>query len=180
MLRSILAVLAASVITFMWGWISWEILPWHQPIPFENEDVVVEAIKANTSSHAIYAYPAWKMSEDTQKKSIQGPVIYAMVRPGPNDYSTMTSGMIQGFLINILASTALLLLIQKSGHTEFLDRLSVALLAGLFLGIVSALYPWNWLEAPGMETIATLADGIIPWTLAGAAIAAILPKKRTA
>ncbi len=186
MLRSILAVLAASVITFMWGWISWGMLPWHQPTPFENEDAVVEVIKANTSKHGMYAYPAWSemhaedKAEGYMKKWTDGPSIYAMVRPGGEADATMTSGMIQGFLINILASTALLLLIQKSGHTEFLDRLSMALLAGLFLGIVSALYPWNWLEAPGMETLATLADGIIPWTLAGAAIAAILPKKRPA
>ena len=186
MFRSILAVFVASIIAFIWGWVSWGMLPWHQPIPFENEEAVIEVIQANTSKHAMYGYPAWSemQSEDGGeaylKKWQDGPSIYAMVRPGRNEEASMTSGMLSGFIINILASTALLLLIQKSGHSEFLDRLSIALLAGLFLGIVSALNPWNWLEAPGLHTIGVLADGIIPWTLAGAVIAAILPKKKAA
>ena len=177
MLRSILAVLAASVIVFIWGYLSWGVLPWHQPQPFENGDAVSQVIKANTSEHGMYAYPGWAtMREDSYSEQwSNGPTVYAMVRPGPRDKEDLNSTMLHGFLINILAASALLLLIQKSGHTEFLDRLSIALLAGLFL--VSSLNAWNWMEFPGMETIATLADGIVPWTLAGAAIAAILPKK---
>jgi hypothetical protein len=186
MLRSIVAVLVASVVTFVWGWVSWGILPWHQPKPFENEAAVVEVIKANTSEHAFYGYPDWSEMQSSDegasflKKRSEGPSIYAMVRPGPKEGATMTTEMLSGFFINILASTALLLLIQKSAHTEFLDRVSIALLAGLFLAIVSALYPWNWLEAPGLHTIGALADGIIPWTLAGIVMALILPKRKPA
>jgi len=185
MIRSLLAILAASILNFIYGWISWGMLPWHQPEPFENEDAIAEAIKANTSKHAIYSYPDWTEMQTASDEEGQqayltkwraGPSIYAMVRPGTNSDASMTTGMLSGFSISVLASTALFLLIRKSGHTEFLDRVSVALLAGLFLGIVSALYPWNWLEYPGRETVATLCDGIIPWTLAGVVMALIMPK----
>lgn len=185
MKRSILAILAASLLNFIYGWISWGMLPWHQPEPFENEDAIVAAIKANTSKHGMYSYPDWsemhtaESEEDQQaylKKWSDGPAVYAMIRPGTNSEASMTTGMLSGFLISVLASTVLFILIRKSGHTNFRDRVTVAFLTGLFVGIVSALYPWNWLEFPGMETVATFCDGIIPWTLAGVVMALILPK----
>jgi len=185
MKRSILAILAASILNFIYGWISWGMLPWHQPEPFENEGAIVAAIKANTSKHAFYSYPDWSEmqtapNEEGQqaylKKWGEGPSVYAMVRPGPNPDASMTTGMLSGFLISVLASTVLFLLIRKSGHSKFRDRVTVAFLTGLFLGIVSALYPWNWLEYPSMATVATFCDGIIPWTLAGVVMALIMPK----
>lgn len=189
MIRSILAILAASILNFVYGWISWGMLPWHQPEPFENEDAVVKAIKANTSKHAIYSYPDWSEmqtaeDEDGQqaylKKWSEGPAIYAMVRPGKKPDATMSTGMLSGFLVSVLACSVLFVLIRKSGHTKFRDRVCIAFIAGLFLGIVSALYPWNWLEYPTLATFASLCDGIIPWTLAGAVMALIMPKTNPA
>lgn len=189
MLRSILAILAAAILNFIYGWISWGMLPWHQPKPFENEDAVVKAIRANTSEHAIYSYPDWSEMQNAGDKEGQeaylkkwsdGPAIYAMVRPGKREDASMGTGMFSGFLVSILASSILFLLILKSGHSTFRDRVLVAFLAGVFLGVVSALYPWNWLEYPGMATIASLCDGIIPWTLAGVVIALLMPKAKHA
>lgn len=180
MVRTSLAILVAAVINFMWGWGSWSVFGWHQPETFENPDAVVEVLKANAPDHGIYAYPAWDPQADPAAAETQwkeGPYIFATVRPNPAPELSMQGTMIKGFIISILAASALVLLIQKSGHSTFVDRVSVALLAGLFLGIVSALYPWNWLESPGLHTIGLLADGIIPWTIAGAAIAMILPPK---
>ena len=178
MIRTCLAVVVAATIAFTWGWGSWSLFGWHQPQAFENSDAVVEVLMANSPTHGMYAHPRWDPNLDPAEHEArwkEGPHIYAMVRPDPAPGLSMQGAMIKGFLINILAATALVLLIQKSGHSSFLDRTSMALLAGLFLGIVSALNPWNWLESPGLHTIGVLADGIIPWTIAGAAIAMILP-----
>ena len=189
MKRPILAILAASIFNFIYGWVSWGMLPWHQPEPFENEDAIVAAIKENTSKHAMYSYPDWSEMQKAEDKDGQqayldkwreGPSVYAMVRPGTNTEASMTTGMLSGFLISVLACTVLFILIQRSGQTTLKGRVSVAFLVGLFVAIVSALYPWNWLEYPGLETVATFCDGIIPWTIAGTIMALITPKANPA
>ncbi|MGJ8696691.1 MAG: hypothetical protein ACSHYF_10260 [Verrucomicrobiaceae bacterium] len=180
MAKSIIAVLVASVIVFIWGMTSWGFLGWHQPAAFENEAEVAAVLKKNTTEHAVYAYPQWSNDPDydTAGKATEGPFIYATVAP---DGVPMGAGstFVIGFLINVLGSTILLVLMQNSRQQSFPGRLSIALLAGLFLGVVSGANPWNWIALPGLETVGHIFDGIIPWTLAGAAMAAILPEEAT-
>ncbi|NNC90517.1 MAG: hypothetical protein HKN82_18840 [Akkermansiaceae bacterium] len=188
MLRTALAVLASTVILFVWGSLSWSVFGWHMPKDFKDGEAVAAVLKANCEEHGNYAYPSWSMmnapaeEQEAAKKTMDqawkdGPFIYATVRPGALPNYNMGSLMVRQVGIVLLASFTLVFLIQKSKHNAFLDRLSMAVLAGLLLGIMSALPAWNWMELPGRDTVALLLDGIISLTLAGAAIAVILPKR---
>ncbi len=183
MLRTIIAVAAATVIVFGCGMISWRALPWHQPLDFEDGEAVAKVIKENADQHGTYAFPSRRQEEgrtpqDMEAEWKKGPFIYATVRPGPKPDMNMGATMIQQLLVVILASITMVFLIQKSRHDAFLDRLSMAVLAGLLLGIMSSLPPRIFLEST--ETLASFLDAVIPWSIAGAAIAAILPKRSTA
>ena len=182
MVRTSLAVVSSTIILFVWGSLSWSLFPWHQPREFKDAAAVGEVIKAHTDGHGVYAYPSWKQGEgrtpaDMEKEWAEGPYIWATVRPGSRPDLDIGGIMLRQVGIVLLASVTLLFLIQKSKHNAFLDRLSIAVLAGLLTGILSALPQWNWLETPGRETLAFFFDGIISITLAGAAIALILPKR---
>ncbi len=176
MKRSIIAVIVGGLIAFVWGFLSWTVFPWHQPVPFENESEVATFLKQQVSSHNVYAYPAWDHSKeyDHLAKTKAGPYVYATIRPQGAEPS-MAVHMTVGILTNMLAAAVLVFMIQNSRQHTFPGRLSIALLAGLFLGVMTAGPPWNWLGLPGTHAFAFLCDGIIPWTLAGAAIAKILP-----
>jgi hypothetical protein len=183
MLRTVLAVAASTLIVFVWGALSWSVLPWHQPLDFKDADAVAKVIKENAPEHGTYALPSWKHEEGrTQeimmKEREEGPFLWATVRPGKSDVLSMSGAMFQQLLVVILASITMVFLIQKSRHDAFLDRLSMAVLAGLLLSIMGALPSRIYLEST--QTLAYFIDGILPWSLAGAAIAAILPKRKPA
>ena len=179
MQRTVLAVAASTVIVFVWGMVSWGFAPWHQPMDFKNADAVTKVIKENTDAHGTYAYPSWGRDEGRTQEQMaaemeKGPFIYATIRPGKKEMN-MGATMAKQLLVVILASITMVFLIQKSRHDAFLDRLSIAVLAGLLLGIMGSMPSRIFLE--NSETLAYFLDGVLPWSLAGAAIAAILPQR---
>lgn len=183
MQRTVLAVAASTLIVFVWGFLSWSLLPWHKPLEFKNGDAVSKVIKENAEEHGTYAYPSQRSSKERtnevmMKEWKEGPFIWATIRPGKNENLSMEGNMVRQLLVVILASITMVFLIQKSRHDAFLDRLSMAVLAGLLLGIMSSMPSRIFLE--NTETLAYFLDGVLPWSLAGAAIAAILPKRGTA
>ncbi len=183
MLRTTMAIAASTVIVFMWGALSWSAFSWHQPLDFKDGDAVAKVLVENTEGHGIYAYPSWKHEEGRTPEMMmeewkKGPFVWATIRPGKSDTVSRSGAMIQQLLVVILASITMVFLIQKSRHDAFLDRLSVAVLASLLLGIMSSLPQRIFME--GTQTLAYFVDGILPWSLAGAAIAAILPKRKAA
>lgn len=189
MLRTVLAILASTVIMFLWGMISWGFAGWHQPADFKDPAAVAEVLRANTDGHGIYAYPSWKMNKEATPEEAKaemeervqqwkdGPFIYATVRPGTREDYSMFAPLFNQFIVVLLGSATLVFLIQKSKHNAFLDRLSIAVLSGVLIGVLTALPPSVFMEHPDRDTLATLIDAIGQLTLAGAAIALILPKK---
>lgn len=182
MRRTVLATVASAFIFYVWGALSWGVFSWHRPSDFKDPAQVAEVLKANAPTHGTYALPSWQKKEgrtpaDMEAELKEGPFIWATIRPGKRDFSI--AGMQLSQLLTVtLAALTLVFLIQKSRHDAFLDRLSIAVLAGLFLGIMGALPQHIFLEST--QTVAHFIDGILPCTLAGAAIAAILPKRASA
>lgn len=182
MRRTILATAASALIIYIWGALSWGVFSWHRPSDFKDPEQVARVLKDNAPSHGTYALPSWQKKEgrtpaDMAAELKEGPFVWATIRPGKKDLSF--AGMQLSQLLTVsLASLTMVFLIQKSRHDAFLDRLSIAVLAGLLLGIMGALPQHNFLEST--QTVALFIDGILPWTLAGAAIAAILPTRASA
>lgn len=184
MFKTVLAVAASAVVVFLWGFISWSTMPWHLPKDFADGQAVADVMKDQVTEPGIYAYPSQSRTEARTAQAITdeikaGPFIWATVRPGPREDFNMGTNMLLQLVVVILASVTMVFLIQKSKHDSFFDRLSMAVLAGLLLGIMSAFPQRIFLETPTSHTIAHFLDGLIPWTLAGIVIAAILPQRST-
>jgi hypothetical protein len=56
----LLGALLGGIIAFLWSWVSWDVLPWHenQMYSFQNEDSVGRVIMDNTQQSGMYLYPA--------------------------------------------------------------------------------------------------------------------------
>lgn len=174
-----LATLVGAIIAFAWGYVSWEVLSWHEMGEFKDGKQVAETLKSNVSEHDVYVYPSSLDGAPDTKALTEGPFIYAVVRPEPLlSPWRMTASLMRSFVIQLLGSFIIALMIFRIRATRYISRASVGFIMGLFAGLMMTLPTWNWFELPDHHTLAYAADPVIAWTLAGAAIAAIIrPKK---
>ncbi|MBT8044192.1 MAG: hypothetical protein KJO79_04505 [Verrucomicrobiae bacterium] len=175
MKRIILATIAGAIVAFLWGFVSWSILPWHKPDTFTNDEAVAKVIKENAPSHGLYMLPAsGAMGPDTVTVT-EGPFVYAIVRPGKLDQPwTLVRPMMLSFGIQMLGALMIAIGIHRIRASRYISRASVGPAMGLFAGVIMTLPYWNWFELPQSHTLAQLLDPLITWTLAGLVIAAIV------
>ena len=113
-----------GVVIFVWGMISWMVLPWHEMTikSFADEDAVAEAISANTSERGIYYYPGHPDMEgmSAEEREAAEEAHMAKWQKGPNIFvaynpygGSMTGPMIRGFIINVIGVLIVLVLLYK-------------------------------------------------------------------
>lgn len=181
MKRIFLATLAGAVVAFLWGFVSWVLLPWHQMDEFKNDEAVAKVITENAPEHGLYVLPKHIDDKADSKAITDGPFVYAVVRPGKLDAPWKESSAMMGsFCIQLAGALIIAIAIHRIRATRYVSRASVGPAMGLFAGITVALPVWNWFELPDSHTLAQLLDPLIAWTLAGLVIAAIIktPKAR--
>lgn len=176
-IRNLLAVLAGGAIMFVWSMLSWMALGWHQPTMkvFKNEVAVGQAIKQAAPEPGIYTYPGWTDDvEDMQAKHDAGPYVFASVVPAGvgGEFGTM---MLFGFLVDLVGAAFLLFLILSVAVPSWKARMSLSLIAILFISIVPGLMNWNWWHFPIPFVVVGALDSLIGWGLAAAAMAKIVP-----
>lgn len=180
MKRTLIATLVGAAIAFLWGYVSWELLPWHRMNSFEDSSEVARVIRDNTPEHGVYMLPIKDNAWPDAKAITDGPVIYATVRPGKLESPwTLSSRLIRSFLIQLAGAMIIAITVHRIRARRYLSRASIGPTMGLFAGLVMTLPSWNWLELPGNHALAHILDPLICWTLAGMAIAAIVRPPRT-
>ena len=175
MKRIFIATCVGAVVAFLWGFASWELLPWHQMGTFEDDAALSQAIKENTPEHGIYMLPRRGAQGLDAQAITEGPLVYAVIRPGSLDQPWLLSNhLVRSFFIQFLSSLILATTVYKIKATRFVSRASVGIVMGLFTGVSSTLPFWNWFELPTSRVLVHILDPFICWTLAGLCIAALL------
>ena len=184
--RCLWAVFLGAVVVFVWLNVSWMVLQWHGIKSVEEEASTAAALKAAASEAGVYALPAWKdadgemLDPDAMANAIEaGPFAFLVVHPDGLQVS-MARSMGTGFGINLLGAALLcylMLMVGEGGVNDFKRRVVVAVIFGLAVGILPALSNWNWWHFPMSYTLATTADALISWTLAGLVMAKVLTSK---
>lgn len=82
MKRIFIATLVGAVVAFFWGFISWQLLPWHQMNHFKDDAAVAKAISENAPRHGLYVLPRHGDKGPDADAVTEGPYVYAIVRPG--------------------------------------------------------------------------------------------------
>ena len=180
----LLSSLLGAVVAFLWGMISWMVLPWHdaQIKKFTDEAKVAEVVKANAPVHGIYVMPysdKTQSMEQAMRAMQAGPFAYAVVRPGEKNVS-MGTRMAISFGIQFVGAFLLSALLLCVRPMRYWGRVMFVVLAALAGGILSHLPPWNWWETPDHWTLTHLADLAIGWALAGMVLARFANPARVA
>ena len=95
-------------------------------------------------------------------------------------YTPFTSALSGGqlarsFVFDILSALAVAWLLSRAAAKSFRGRLVFVVVAGAVIAaLMTDLANWNWFAYPADYTLASMADKIIGWGLAGLALAAIV------
>ena len=180
MKRTVLAILAAAVALFVWGFISWTLLPWHngQMKRFTDEKAVAAVIKANSPEPGLYLLPGCPPDKSASAREAQmkamgeGPYLYGVARSGSKDVA-MGPYMATNLLSNIVIATLLALLMSRMPCAGWSCRVKLGAVIGLLAGFVADVPTAIWFEFPILPTLAIIADHIIACILAALVIGAV-------
>jgi hypothetical protein len=186
MLKSLLlGTILGGLVAFLWSFVSWELLPWHEKalLTFQDEDAVASVIEAHTARSGTYLLPGGpsqegmtaeqkKAAEKVQIEKMQkGPVMFAAVRQG--GFGSYARGLITQVLCLMAAAFLLTWLLLQTRGLTYGRRVVFLAVAGLAASVIADLPNWNWWCFSGTYTAVNLADYTLTWLLAGLVIAKV-------
>lgn len=179
-----LGAILGGLVAFIWGWISWTMLPWHDATfrSFTDGDAITAAIKANAPNTGVYLLPnmppdsATATPEQKQaahdawaKRYAEGPSgILAIKTEGT---ASMGPALVGGLVLNVLAAALLTWLLIAGGPRAYALKVVFIVVVALFATVVSHLTSWNWWGVAIDYTSVMVADTLVTWLLAGFVIA---------
>lgn len=167
MKKNALLSLVAGLVLFVWGFISWAVLPWHMMVAnqFTNEAAVSQVLKGNAPQTGVYYLP---FSEKDHGPDQVG--AFANVLP-QGTAMNMGKQMSIGLITQILSAFLVLSLLSMTSGLTYWGKVGFFSLTGLTIGFVSHAPYWNWFGFPAPYIGVTILDILIGWTLAGLVIA---------
>ncbi|GAB4379661.1 MAG: hypothetical protein Kow0042_29270 [Calditrichia bacterium] len=185
MKRILIAGLLGGIAVFIWGFISWVVLPWHNMTikSLPNEEAVVQMLQDANLQTGVYYFPGMKEEKLSAEEAEQAMKEWAEKhRRGPLGTFFYHSGgtapmsastMVTGFLISLLAAVlAAYLLSSASAHlVSYGRRVLFVTFIGLFAALVSHVTMWNWFYMPVGYSLVNTIDLIVSWLIAGLVIA---------
>lgn len=193
MLKSLsLGGLLGGLVLFVWGSISWMVLPWHMMTfeKFKDEATIAQALTANALRPGVYLLPnvhkhdpgmteEQKKAEEAEgmKRMMQGPFMFAAVTPqgaGGMRYALLIQ-LVTGIVGTFLATWLLL----KTRGLTYLGRVGFVTVLALTAAVISHVPYWNWWNFSNSYTAVTFADLLLGWFLAGLVIAKVIPASQS-
>ncbi len=179
--RTILAAVAGGVVVFVWSALSHTVLGLGTAgiSTLPNEERVAQAIRGAVTEPGLYFMPGFdrshKMTEAEEKawaeKYRRGPSGILVIEPGGRE-PMMPQQLVIELVADVLAAgVAAFILTVIAG--SFLTRVAAVGLLGVFEWLDINVSYWNWDSYPTLFTLASLADQLVGWTLAGAVMALI-------
>ena len=189
MKRTMIAVVAGTIVYYIWGMMAWMALPIHTPTiaGLPDEAAVTDALKAQNLESGVYVIP-WSDNEDEwsdpnsqwMKNHLAGP-LYTIYYQNEGGQPMASATLIGGFIIDLCAvALAVSLLSCTSGCCQsFAGRVGFITGLGVFVALIGHVSYWNWMNFPTDYTVAFIIDVVVGWALAGLVIAAIVKPKET-
>jgi len=164
--RLTLAAIAGGVVLFIWGFAAWMLLPLHNSIkPLPDEKGMISSMQRANAPRGVYFYGGPDRSPGPQALVVYTPFT-----------SALSGGQLaRSFVFDVLSALAVAWLLSRAAAKTFRARVFFVIVAGaLIAAVITDLANWNWFAYPLDYTIASMADKVIGWALAGLALAAIV------
>ena len=162
-----------GLVVFVWGMLSWMVLPWHKPLlkPFKDEGIVRPLLVSNASQSGVYILP--HQYGDDQKTG-EEPFVFTVMNP--KGLAPIGFLMLRSLAIQILGAGLVTWLLLQTRLPDDNTRLGFVVIVALTAGVVCHLPNWNWWGFPTDYTFVQIADLTIGWFFAGLAILKIVLK----
>ncbi len=193
MRQFLLGGLIGGSLLFVWGAVSWLVVPFNSAAlhPAANEDVVLAAMKESMRGKGMYALPAMPRKsgvpandELLQKQYVEklaaGPT--ALVVFNPHGTGQMrTDQLAYGFVNSIMcALIGVWFLMRSTAYAStYVARVAYFGMFGVLVSFFVHLANYNWFDYPADFTVAMVLDAILGWVVAGLGVAAVVRQART-
>jgi hypothetical protein len=187
MIRQVLlAALAGGAIAFVFSAIQNSVFRGGEPRELPGQVVVLSALKAAIPEPGFYFFPGPALSSgmtkqektaaqaDHDRRFKEGPTGILVYRTGGEDFQfgrRLAVQFLLGFFASLLAATILAI---TASATTYGTRALLVLLLGCFAFAYIEPQYWNWYGFPASYTMVRVLGGIVTWTAAGLAMAAIV------
>lgn len=170
--------IAGGVVLFLWGVVSWMVLPWHQMnmLKFKDESKVARVISDNAHQSGIYILPNMqnlprdsKAMAEARDAMRQGPFVFASVSlegQSPN----MGVPMIQGIVLKIITACLVTWLLLQT-KLKYSRKVAFVTVVGVVIALIATLPQVFWVGFPLGFSFACIFEIIVGWFLAGLVIA---------
>lgn len=180
---------AGGIVVFVWGIVSWMVLPWHKMsmMKFQDEKRVADVIQDNTSKSGVYALPNCfadrSMSKEDMEKAkmksremmMKGPVVHAIVmKEGWGD--NMTGRFVMSLIVNIITALFVTWLLMMTKALSYMKQVCFIVMVALTAGFMIHLPHWVWMGLPFGCAVMHIIDLLIGWFFAGLVIAKLAKK----
>lgn len=188
MKRFVLGGVVGAFAYFLWGAVSWMVLPWHNTTlkSLPEEQLIVDTLRVVVESPGVYFFPSDRKDgqpvdrDEWAQKYRKGPVglmVYAPQGKEPMPPSIFAKALAGDLLVSFLVLAVLWL---SRDRVQGIAKRTV-LAAGLgLLSWAAVHFPyWNWFSFPTTYTAVQLADVLLGFAILGAAVAKFTPHKNS-
>ena len=180
-MRVLVAGLIGGILMFVWGVVAHMALGLGEVglrLP-TNENIALSGLPQGLGGEpGVYLLPALdpkKMGDAAEVrtysiKAIRSPYAFVVYQPQGTDMTRMGPQIGRQWASDTLGGLALAFVMGLAG-LGFRRRLAVAAAAAVFAWLGTTLPYWNWYRFPLDFTLAALAEQLIGWLIAGAAMA---------
>jgi hypothetical protein len=172
-----------GLIVFIWGMISWMVLPWHQIgfNKFTNEKEVQHVIKHNAPHSGIYLLPNMYADHAEQRMALdgskaeemkmlqEGPVMFASICLH-GMYKMKATHIVIALITQIVGGCFIAWMLIQGKIKDYKKRVYFVTAVGFVVGLLGVFPAWTWWGFSAGYTLTLWADLLIGWFLAGLAM----------
>lgn len=175
-----------GLVLFVWGMISYMVLPWHTAVlnKFTDEAAVAQALTANAPLSGMYILPnphkhepgmteeqRQAAEDDGMRRMMSGPFTFASV--ALHGAREMGRAMLLTVLGNILSVELVMWLLLQTASLTYWGSVGFVVLLALATTMITYFPYWVWWSFSAGFTFVEFADHLIGWFLVGLVIAKV-------
>lgn len=182
--------LLGGLVLFVWGAVSYMVLPWHTTTlnKFKDEGAVAQALVANANGSGMYILPnphrhdpslneaqRKAAEEDGMKRMMVGPFMFASL--SLHGTREMGPALLLNAIGNIVSAALVAWLLSQTVLVPYWHRVGFVVVIAFATAMIAHYPSWIWWRFSESFTLVECADLLIGWSLAGLVIAKIVPAR---
>jgi hypothetical protein len=183
----VIGALVGGAVAWIWGAISWAVLPWHHAtfLRFSAEEEFASAIAAHCPRSGVYGLPAPPRREPGMSEQMRnaadraaaarmqaGPIVTAIVQR--DGFGSVPAAMVRAFVIDAAVAAVITWMLLRIDHRSYADTTLFATAVGGAAALICRVTDWNWHGYSTAYTMVCAADHVVGGFLVGLALAAIV------